>query len=118
MDTFVVIGLWKARPAWRALTPTQRATWRRFWAKCDLALFAPARRPDGDLRWIEIEEGDTVWALCELMPPDTSHSFLDTRQPIGMGDFLIPIRWLSLELSLTEFAAYWINWLRTQRRLS
>jgi hypothetical protein len=114
MDTFVVIGLWRARPAWRALTLPQRAAWRRFWAQGDLPLFAPARRSDGDLNWVEIEDG-VVWVLCELMPPNACHSFVDVHEPIGMSDFLVPIRWLSLELSLAELATYWLKWIWARR---
>lgn len=115
MDAFVVIGLWRAKAAWRALPPAQRAVWRRYWARCDVALFAPARLPNGDLRWIEIEDGSEVWALCELMPLSDSHSFVDLHEPPGMSDFLAPIRWLTLELSLDELVFYWRQWIRARR---
>lgn len=112
IDTFVVIGLWRAKAAWRALTPAQRTTWRRYWARCGVALFAPARLANGDLPWIEIEDGGEVWVLCELMPPDDSHSFVDLYEPLGMSDFLMPISWLTLELTLDELVFYWRQWIR------
>jgi len=92
MDTFVVIGLWRAKPAWCALTPAQRAAWQSFWAKCEPVLLAPARRANGGLRWAEVEEEGEVWTLCKLMPPGTCHSLSNLHELLGMSDFLIPVR--------------------------
>jgi hypothetical protein len=96
MDTFVVIGLWRAKPAWCALTPAQRAAWRRLWAKCEPMLFAPAHRANGGLRWAEVEEEGEVWALCKLMLPNTNLSLADLHELLGMSDFLIPVRWITI----------------------
>jgi hypothetical protein len=114
METFAMIGIWKAPAAWRSLSPAQQSSWRKLWASCDAELFACARLPDGDLHWVEIEDGTTAWALCEVTPPGHTRWLAEVREPIGMHDYLIPYRWLCTEWSLDEFADYVLGFIQAR----